>query len=73
MEQVAEDVKLVTHIKDVFLSLQDSSVGHVTDLLQYSMKSSLYMVNISGSPNFFVQVHMSVPQILLVFCFHNET
>ncbi|KAG8641759.1 transcription factor bHLH155 isoform X3 [Manihot esculenta] len=43
LNKVAEDVKLVTHIKDVFLSLQDSSVGHVTDLLQYSMKSSLYM------------------------------
>nr|QEA69209.1 MYC33 [Hevea brasiliensis] len=43
LNKVAEDMKLVTHIKDVFLSLQDSSVGHVTGPLQYSMKNSLYM------------------------------
>ncbi|KAJ9169595.1 hypothetical protein P3X46_017764 [Hevea brasiliensis] len=43
LNKVAEDLKLVTHIKDVFLSLQDSSVGHITGALQYSMKSSLYL------------------------------
>ncbi|XP_065873915.1 transcription factor bHLH155 isoform X2 [Euphorbia lathyris] len=41
--KIAEDVKLVTHIKNVFSSLQDSTVGHVTTPLQYSTKNPSYL------------------------------
>ncbi|XP_050204938.1 transcription factor bHLH155 [Mercurialis annua] len=44
LNNVAEDMKLVTHIKDVFLSLQDSPVNNATSPLQHSMmKSSSYL------------------------------
>ncbi|XP_022758380.1 transcription factor bHLH155-like isoform X2 [Durio zibethinus] len=40
--RVFEDVKLVSHIRDVFFTLQDSSLGHIASPIEYSMKSSLF-------------------------------
>ncbi|WCJ38383.1 Transcription factor bHLH155 [Euphorbia peplus] len=44
--KVAEDVKLVSHIKQVFSSFQDSSVRNLTTSLQYSMKNASYLPDI---------------------------
>ncbi|XP_048232536.1 transcription factor bHLH155 isoform X2 [Ricinus communis] len=46
LNKVAEDMKLVNHIKDVFSSLQDSSVEQISIPLQYSMKTSLYLPDV---------------------------
>ncbi|XVF21613.1 hypothetical protein REPUB_Repub12eG0105200 [Reevesia pubescens] len=42
LNKVFEDVKLVSHIRDVFFSLQDSSVGHIASPIECSLKSSLF-------------------------------
>ncbi|KDP26554.1 hypothetical protein JCGZ_17712 [Jatropha curcas] len=47
LNKVAENMKLVNHIKDVFLSLQGPSIGHVPNPLEYSMKSSIYLSELS--------------------------
>ncbi|RVW24565.1 Transcription factor EMB1444 [Vitis vinifera] len=44
LQQVVEDLKLVSRIKDVFFALQDSSVAYIPHPIQCSMKSSLAMV-----------------------------
>ncbi|XP_044501867.1 transcription factor bHLH155-like isoform X2 [Mangifera indica] len=41
LNKVNEDVKLVTHIRDIFFALKDFSVGHVSSPIQCSMKSTL--------------------------------
>ncbi|KAJ4822109.1 hypothetical protein Tsubulata_002831 [Turnera subulata] len=41
MSKVVEDVKLVTRIRDVFFTLQDSTIGHVTGQLQCNTMGSL--------------------------------
>ncbi|XP_024456961.2 transcription factor bHLH155 isoform X2 [Populus trichocarpa] len=41
LNKVSEDVNLVTHIKDVFFALQDSTVSHVTSPSQHGMKNAL--------------------------------
>lgn len=47
LQQVVEDLKLVSRIKDVFFALQDSSVAYIPHPIQCSMKSSLAMSDIS--------------------------
>ncbi|KAG4193278.1 hypothetical protein ERO13_A07G211500v2 [Gossypium hirsutum] len=42
LNKVFEDVKLVSHIRDVFFALQDSSVGHIAKPIECSMKSSVF-------------------------------
>lgn len=44
MEQVTEDMKVVTHIRDVFAALNDISVGHVSSTIQSSVKNTLSLV-----------------------------
>lgn len=60
--EVLEDMKLVNHIRDVFMSLQDSSVGHVSVPIQYSMNSS---VNLQGVPS------KSFTSEVIPDCLHN--
>uniref|UniRef100_A0A2P2KKC1 BHLH domain-containing protein n=1 Tax=Rhizophora mucronata TaxID=61149 RepID=A0A2P2KKC1_RHIMU len=47
LNKVVEDMKLVASIKDVFLTLQDSSVGHVTSSPKYNMQSSSFLHDLS--------------------------
>ncbi|TYI68209.1 hypothetical protein E1A91_D08G073700v1 [Gossypium mustelinum] len=42
LNKVYEDVKLVSHIRNVFFALQDSSVGHISSSIECSMKNSLF-------------------------------
>ncbi|XWS46950.1 hypothetical protein CRYUN_Cryun14cG0112100 [Craigia yunnanensis] len=42
LNKVVEDVKLVSHIRDVLFALQDSSVGDIASPIECSMKSSLF-------------------------------
>ncbi|XP_034915014.1 transcription factor bHLH155 [Populus alba] len=49
--KVIEDVNLVTRIKDVFFTLQDSSVRHVSGPLQHSMKNALCPKTAAGLRN----------------------
>ncbi|XVF32417.1 hypothetical protein REPUB_Repub17cG0080600 [Reevesia pubescens] len=42
LNKVFEDVKLVSHIKDVFFALQDSPIGHIGSPIECSMNSSLF-------------------------------
>ncbi|OMP09740.1 hypothetical protein COLO4_05164 [Corchorus olitorius] len=42
LNKVYEDVKLVSHIRDVFSALQDSSVEHIASPIECSMKGSLF-------------------------------
>ncbi|XWS76279.1 hypothetical protein CRYUN_Cryun01aG0161700 [Craigia yunnanensis] len=42
LNKVFEDVKLVSHIRDVFFALQDSSVEHIASPIECSMNSSLF-------------------------------
>ncbi|KAK8487860.1 hypothetical protein V6N13_045986 [Hibiscus sabdariffa] len=42
LNKVYEDVKLVSHIRNVFFALQESSVGHISSSMECSMKSSLF-------------------------------
>ncbi|PPR80630.1 hypothetical protein GOBAR_AA40081 [Gossypium barbadense] len=42
LNKVVEDVKLVSHIRDIFFALQDSSVGHIANPIECSMKSSVF-------------------------------
>ncbi|KAE8686079.1 hypothetical protein F3Y22_tig00111085pilonHSYRG00005 [Hibiscus syriacus] len=42
LNKVFEDVKLVSHIRDVFFSLQDSYLGHIANPIECSMKSSVF-------------------------------
>ncbi|EOX94495.1 Basic helix-loop-helix DNA-binding superfamily protein isoform 3 [Theobroma cacao] len=46
LNKVFEDVKLVSHIRDVFFALQDSSVGHIASPIECSMKSSLFQLDL---------------------------
>ncbi|XP_021898392.1 transcription factor bHLH155 isoform X1 [Carica papaya] len=46
LNKVTEDEKLVTHVRDVFYALQDPLVGHVKNLVQQSMKSSVSLSNL---------------------------
>ena len=39
----------MTHIKDVFFALQDSTVSHVTSPSQHGMKNALCLVTLSLS------------------------
>lgn len=41
LNKVTEDMKLVTHIRDVFVALNDISVGHVSSTIQSSVKNTL--------------------------------
>ncbi|KAK8506169.1 hypothetical protein V6N13_002807 [Hibiscus sabdariffa] len=42
LNKVFEDAKLVSHIRDVFFSLQYSSLGHIANPIECSMKSSVF-------------------------------
>ncbi|XVF71973.1 hypothetical protein PTKIN_Ptkin12aG0083600 [Pterospermum kingtungense] len=42
LNKVVEDEKLVSHIRDAFLALQDSSLGNIARPIGCSMKSSLF-------------------------------
>ncbi|GMI69308.1 LONESOME HIGHWAY LIKE 1, EMBRYO DEFECTIVE 1444 [Hibiscus trionum] len=42
LNKVFEDVKLVSRIRDVFFSLQDSSLGHIANPIECTMKSSVF-------------------------------
>ncbi|KAE8730640.1 Basic helix-loop-helix DNA-binding superfamily protein isoform 3 [Hibiscus syriacus] len=42
LNKVFEDVKLVSHIRDVFFSLHDSYLGHIANPIGCSMKSSVF-------------------------------
>ncbi|XP_015891480.3 transcription factor bHLH155 isoform X2 [Ziziphus jujuba] len=46
LNKVVEDIKLVTHIRDVFSALQDSYVGHIPIQIQSNMDSSLCLPDI---------------------------
>ncbi|XP_044492893.1 transcription factor bHLH155-like [Mangifera indica] len=41
LNKVSEDMKLVTHIRDIFFTLKDFSVEHVSSSMQCSMKNAL--------------------------------
>ncbi|KDO68474.1 hypothetical protein CISIN_1g004499mg [Citrus sinensis] len=41
LDEVTEDMKVVTHIRDVFAALNDISVGHVSSTIQSSVKNTL--------------------------------
>jgi hypothetical protein len=40
-------VKLVNHVRDIFLDLQDSAIEHIPYPIQYSMKNLLHLVTLS--------------------------
>ncbi|KAE8701423.1 hypothetical protein F3Y22_tig00110548pilonHSYRG00956 [Hibiscus syriacus] len=42
LNKVFEDVKLVSLIRDMFFSLQDSSLGHIANPIECSMKRSVF-------------------------------
>ncbi|GMI73867.1 conserved peptide upstream open reading frame 7, LONESOME HIGHWAY LIKE 2 [Hibiscus trionum] len=42
LNKVYEDVKLVSHIRNVFFALQESSVGHISSSIECSRKSLLF-------------------------------
>ncbi|KAE8685540.1 hypothetical protein F3Y22_tig00111096pilonHSYRG00172 [Hibiscus syriacus] len=42
LNKVFEDVKLLSHMREVFFSLQDSSLGHIGNPIECSMKSSVF-------------------------------
>ncbi|XVE72964.1 hypothetical protein DITRI_Ditri11bG0079800 [Diplodiscus trichospermus] len=42
LNEVLEDVKLVSHIRDVIFALQDSSVEYISSYIECNMKSSLF-------------------------------
>ncbi|KAE8685363.1 putative Desacetoxyvindoline 4-hydroxylase [Hibiscus syriacus] len=42
LNKVFEDVKLVSHIRDVFFSLQDFYLGHIANPIECSMKSLVF-------------------------------
>lgn len=44
MGQVVEDMKLVTHIRDLFLALNDFAVGDFSSAIQCSMKNTSPLV-----------------------------
>jgi hypothetical protein len=50
----------VTHIKDVFFALQDSTVSHVSSPSQHSMKNALCLVTLSLSLSVGVGVCLSL-------------
>nr|POE87668.1 transcription factor [Quercus suber] len=47
LNKVNEDMKLVNHIRDVFLTLQDSSMEHIPSPIQCSMKNLLRLQHMS--------------------------
>jgi hypothetical protein len=61
----------VTHIKDVFFALQDSTVSHVTSPSQHSMKNALCLVTLSLSLSLSLSVGVGVCLSLCVCaCVH---
>ncbi|CAN1292029.1 Transcription factor bHLH155 [Linum perenne] len=52
LNKVVEDVRVVTHIKDAFLALQHSSVGHPSATSEHIIKSSFCAVTIQCSFSF---------------------
>ncbi|KAK9280728.1 hypothetical protein L1049_003616 [Liquidambar formosana] len=47
LNKVSEDLKLLNHIRDVFLALQDSFMGHIYSPIQYNINSYLCLPDIS--------------------------
>ncbi|PON62602.1 MYC/MYB transcription factor [Parasponia andersonii] len=60
--KVIEDMKLVTHIRDVFMALQDSSLGHIPSPIQSRMNSS---INLPDMPS------KSFDSEVIPDCLHN--
>ncbi|XP_062080527.1 transcription factor bHLH155-like [Humulus lupulus] len=46
LNKVVEDMKMIAHIRDVFMALQDSSMGCIPSLIPSSMNSSLDLQDI---------------------------